>query len=194
MIGTRGLSPPQTVGPFFHFIIEPSQATLVGEQTRGERIRIEGSVRDGDGAPIPDAMVEIWQANASGRYAHSMDQRTDATLDPHFAGFGRSGTDDGGAYWFETIRPGPVAHPQGGWQAPHILVAVFARGMLQHVYTRLYFADDPATAADPVLALVPAARRHTLLATRAGSDGHPTYRFDICIQGPERTETVFFRF
>lgn len=185
-------TPSQTVGPFFHGgLLREGLNVLVGPQTVGERIRIEGVVRDGDGRPVSDAVVEIWQANAHGRYHHPADRRP-LPLDPTFTGFGRCGTDDEGRYWFETIRPGPVPADDQGMQAPHINVAVFARGLLDHLTTRLYFEDDPAIHHDPVLQRVPAARRGTLLARRLPGEGRPVYRFDIVLQGPD--ETVFFEF
>lgn len=202
-----GLAPSQTVGPFFlHCLLreDARRNVLVEAETLGERIRIEGRILDGDGEPIPDAMVEIWQANAAGRYRHPADRREALPLDPSFIGFGRSGTDDAGTYWFETVRPGPVPFDrdhqdpiqdpiQDHMQAPHIGVMVFARGLLNHLVTRLYFADDPATRDDPVLRLVPEERRPTLLAQRTNpteADGIAQYRFDIVLQGAG--ETVFF--
>ena len=193
---TPGLAPSQTVGPFFlHCLLrdDARRNVLVGPQTAGERIRIEGRVLDGDGAPVADAMVEIWQANAAGRYRHPVDQRDDLPLDPDFIGFGRSGTDDTGAFWFETVRPGAVPFEAGRMQAPHIGLHVFARGLLNHLTTRLYFDGDPANASDPVLLRVPDERRATLLALRAPDStagGLPIYRFDIVLQGPG--ETAFF--
>jgi protocatechuate 3,4-dioxygenase alpha subunit len=152
---------------------------------------------------VSDALIEIWQANAAGRFNHPRDTR-DLPLDPTFGGFGRAGSDGDGAYWFETIKPGPVpfgtsdeadgAQAAGTMQAPHISVIIHARGMLNHAQTRLYFADEAANDTDPVLALVPADRRATLLAARDGSanaeGGSAVYRFDIVLQG--RGETVFF--
>jgi protocatechuate 3,4-dioxygenase, alpha subunit len=203
---TPGIAPSQTVGPFFLNCLLREDArrnTLVQPETAGERIRIEGRVLDGDGEPVPDALVEIWQADAAGRYHHRADNRADShPADPAFIGFGRAGMDDNGAYWFETfetIRPGAVpfaadpADQSSRMQAPHISVMVFARGLLNSLATRLYFADDPANDADPLLALVPAARRETLLARRVSSDGRgAVYRFDIILQGAG--ETVFFNF
>ena len=196
---TLGIAPSQTVGPFFLNCLLREDArrnTLVQPETAGERIRIEGRVLDGDGEPVPDALVEIWQADATGRYHHRADNRAAALTDPAFIGFGRAGMDDAGAYWFETIRPGAVpfdADQSGRMQAPHISVMVFARGLLNSLATRLYFADDPANDADPVLGLVPAARRETLLARRMSSDeSGAVYRFDIILQGA--SETVFFNF
>jgi len=185
----RGLTPPQTAGPFFHGLIHEGLNVLVTPATRGERIRVEGHVSDGNHNPVADAAVEIWQANARGGYRHPGDQRSQL-LDPAFQGFGRAGTDDAGYYWFETIKPGPVSFAGHREQAPHLNVVVFARGLLNHLCTRMYFQDDAANDADPVLRLVPEDRRATLVAKRVSSDGRPIYRFDIVLQGEE--ETVFF--
>ena len=140
---------------------------------------------------IKDAVVEIWQANAHGRYNHSTDQGS-APLDTSFIGFGRSGTAEDGSYWFETVKPGPV--PFDGerqrLQAPHICVTVFARGLLNHLVTRLYFEDEPTNALDPVLQCVPDPRRATLLARRETGGAAIVYRFDIVLQGAG--ETAFF--
>ncbi len=182
----------QTVGPFFHYaLIREGQNVLVNEATAGERIRIEGTVRDGEGAPIPDAMIEIWQANAAGRYKHPVDVQ-DKPLDPAFNGYGRAPTDDDGLFWFETIKPGAVPGSGNMWQAPHINVTVFARGMLSHAMTRLYFSDETdANGDDAVLTSIEdPARRQTLVAEREDRDGRRVYRFDITLQGSE--ETVFF--
>jgi protocatechuate 3,4-dioxygenase alpha subunit len=188
------LTSSQTVGPFFHDCLLREDArrnVLAGPDTAGARIRITGTVYDGDGAPVPDAMIEIWQANSHGRYNHPRDTR-DLPLDPGFTGFGRAGTDAEGRYWFETIVPGAVPYDAERLQAPHICVALFGRGLLNHLYTRLYFADDPAAADDPVLARVPAGRRGTLLAAREQDGDAAMYRFDIVLQG--LGETVFFNF
>lgn len=188
----RPLTASQTIGPFFSPSLLGDDArrnVLVQPNTAGERIRIEGRVLDCDGLPVGDALVEVWQANAHGRYNHPADTG-DAALDPAFTGFGRSGTDDDGRYWFETVKPGRVLFDDRRFQSPHIVVTVFARGLLNHAVTRLYFGDDPATADDPVLARVPIERRPTLLATRHEAEGQPVYRFDIILQGDG--ETVFF--
>ena len=195
MTPTPGLAPSQTVGPFFlHCLLRPDACrnVLVRPETAGERIRIEGRVLDGDGVPVPDAIVEIWQANGRGRYNHPADARDAAALDAGFVGFGRSGTDEAGRYWFETIRPGAVPIDAEGtqMQAPHLCVIIAARGLLNHLATRLYFADEPANATDPVLRRVPAARRATLLAQPHGGDGQRLYCWDIHLQGAD--ETVFF--
>ncbi len=182
-------TPPQTVGPFFHGgLLRGGLNVLASAGTLGERIRIEGQVLDGAGTPITDAIVEIWQADARGRYHHPADPRS-LPEDPTFTGFGRCGTDDEGRYWFETIRPGAVPGPDGH-QAPHINLAVFARGLLHHLSTRLYFEDASGSEMDPLLGRIPADRRATLVARRTAGDGEPTYRFDIILRGPN--ETVFF--
>jgi protocatechuate 3,4-dioxygenase alpha subunit len=191
-----GITPSQTVGPFFHYGLTPHDYdfgavfgnNLVTPEASGERIRIEGRVFDGDGKPINDCMVEIWQADAAGRYAHPADAR--ALPNAAFKGFGRCDTDRNGAYSFDTIKPGAVPGPNGKAQASHIAVVVFSRGMLRQVYTRIYFSDEAANGADPILALVPADRRATLIAHRADRGGQATYTFDIRIQGDG--ETVFF--
>ena len=191
-----GITPSQTVGPFFASSLTPGKNydwvqaignDLVTPDASGQRIRIEGHVLDGDGAPINDAMVEIWQADAAGRYAHPADKRRP---NAKFTGFGRADTDAKGAYSFATIRPGGVPGPDGKTQAPHILVAVFARGMPRQCYTRIYFDDEAGNAADPILSLVPADRRSTLIAKREEKSGQARYIFDIRIQG--QGETVFF--
>jgi protocatechuate 3,4-dioxygenase, alpha subunit len=186
------LTASQTVGPFFHDCLLRDGADcpiLVVPATEGRRIRIEGRIIDGDGAGVPDAMVEIWQANAHGRYRHPTDTR-DLPLDPSFSGYGRAGTDAEGWYWFETIKPGPVPFDEQRMQAPHISVAVFGRGLLNHLYTRLYFAGEPANDDDPILLRVPAERRATLLAQPATVGHTLVYRLDIVLQGVG--ETVFF--
>lgn len=193
-MATLELTCSQTVGPFFHPCLLRAGAQrniLVNENTAGERIRLEGRVVDGQGAGVSDAMVELWQANAYGRYHHPRDQR-DLPLDPTFSGFGRTGTDADGAFWFETIKPGVVPFDATTMQAPHICVAVFGRGLLNHLFTRIYFADDARNVTDPILELVPHARRATLLAARDAENGRAIYRFDIVLQG--QAETVFFNF
>jgi protocatechuate 3,4-dioxygenase alpha subunit len=193
----EGITPSQTVGPFFKYGLTPNghydwndafTNNLVTPDTSGERVRVEGRVFDGDGQPVPDCMLEIWQADAQGRFADPQDRR--ALPNATFRGFGRCGTDASGDYTFDTIKPGPVPDPDGRPQAPHILVAIFARGMLLHNYTRIYFDGEAANAADPVMALVPADRRATLIAKRQVGNGGAVYRFDIHLQGDN--ETVFF--
>jgi protocatechuate 3,4-dioxygenase, alpha subunit len=186
------LTGSQTVGPFFAPALLREDAcrnVLTRPETVGERIRIEGRVLDGDRVSVPDAMIEIWQANANGRYNHPVDQSPTA-LDPSFLGFGRSGTTEDGSYWFETVKPGPVPFDGARLQAPHICVTVFARGLLNHVVTRLYFEDEPTNAQDPVLQCVPGEQRATLLARREYVSETVVYRFDIVLQGVG--ETAFF--
>ena len=190
------LTPFQPVGPYFHVMLREElrgTASLVTSATRGERIVTEGAVLDGARGPLPDALVEIWQADADGRYAHPADPAS-ALADRAFAGYGRVATDGAGRFRFETVRPGRVPAParthdgalEAASQAPHLLVALFAPGILTRYWTRMYFEDEPSNSADPVLQTVPAARRHTLIA-RAEARGR--YRFDLIIQGPD--ETVF---
>lgn len=189
-------TPSQTVGPYFAYGLTPEQygyplKSVAGPQMRdadtdGEAIRIEGRVLDGEGAPVNDAMIELWQADAQGRYAHPADPRSS---NASFAGFGRcgTGTDADNRFRFETVKPGAIAEGQ----APHVNVAVFMRGLLTHAYTRIYFSDEAeANSADPVLANVPGDRRATLIAERTQEDGATVYRFDIHMQG--ENETVFF--
>jgi protocatechuate 3,4-dioxygenase alpha subunit len=193
----KGITPSQTVGPFFKYGLTPNGQydwndaftnNLVTPETSGERIRVQGRVFDGDGAPVTDAMLEIWQADAQGRFSDPQDKR--ALPNSTFKGFGRCGTDANGDYAFDTIRPGSVPDPDGKPQAPHLLLAIFARGMLLHLYTRVYFGGEAANSADPVMALVPADRRDTLIARRERGAGNAVYRFDIRLQGDN--ETVFF--
>jgi protocatechuate 3,4-dioxygenase alpha subunit len=181
----------QTVGPFFHFGLDrPDWSDLTASGPAGEKILIEGRVTDGDGAPIPDALLEIWQANAAGKYDHPEDTQ-DKPLDQKFRGFGRAATNAEGIYRFTTIKPGPVPGRGNALQAPHINVTVFARGLLKHLTTRLYFADEAAAnETDPVLnSIDDAAARKTLIADKANGAAI-LYRFDIVLQG--KGETVFF--
>jgi protocatechuate 3,4-dioxygenase alpha subunit len=182
-------TPSQTVGPFLHVgLTWMTVDDLAKDATKGERIVISGRVLDGTGTPIPDAMLEVWQANADGRYAHAEDTRS-APLDPGFSGFGRFPTDAEGRYRFTTVKPGAVPGPGNSFQAPHIVVCLFMRGLLRHLYTRIYFSDEVGNAEDPVLGLIEdPARRATLVAER--TLGVPEYRWDIVMQGDR--ETVFF--
>jgi len=182
-------TPSQTVGPFFHLgLARPDWNDLTLGNPSGERIVIEGRMLDGDGAPIPDAMIELWQANAVGRYNHPDDPQADKPLDPAFRGFGRAATDAEGRYRFITIRPGPVPGRGNALQAPHLNLAVFARGMLKHLYTRLYFADEPQNQNDSLLSSIDdSTARQTLIATP--TEAPATYHFDIVLQGTG--ETVF---
>jgi protocatechuate 3,4-dioxygenase alpha subunit len=181
------LSASQTVGPYFR-ISYPNRGrdSMVKADSTGPRITIEGVIKDGEGRVIDDALIEVWQANADGVYAHPEDPRSEGA-DRTFDGYGRIGSTEEGGFAFETVKPGSVPGPDGQPQAPHLLVGVYARGLLDRVITRIYFDDEPLNAQDPILALVPAPRRSTLLARRIG-DG--TYRFDVVLQGHD--ETVFF--
>ena len=179
-------TPSQTVGPFFHLGLDrPEWGDLTRGDPAGEKVAIEGRVIDGDGAPVPDAMIELWQANAAGRYNHPEDRQEDKPLDPNFRGFGRVATDGEGRFRVVTIKPGPVPGRGNTLQAPHINIAVFARGMLIHLYTRIYFADDPRNTVDPLLSSIEdAAVRGTLLA-RPAEPG--VWHFDIVLQGENET-------
>jgi protocatechuate 3,4-dioxygenase alpha subunit len=179
----------QTVGPFFHLGLDrPEWADLTRGNPAGEKIAIEGRVLDGDAAPVPDAMIELWQANAAGRYNHPEDRQDDKPLDPNFRGFGRVATDAEGRFRVVTIKPGPVPGRGNALQAPHINLAVFARGMLIHQFTRIYFADEPLNGGDPLLTSIEdAAARRSLLARPAGSGTPPVWHFDIVLQGENET-------
>jgi protocatechuate 3,4-dioxygenase alpha subunit len=183
-------TPSQTVGPYFHLGLTNAHsiAQIAGPNAKGERIKLTCTVYDGEGRAIPDAMVEIWQANAEGKYDHP-DDAQEKPIDPDFGGFGRLSSDAAGRCVFETIKPGRVPGAQGALQAPHCNVSVFARGLLTRLAARIYFAGDPANGADPVLALVPKERRDTLMARpEQGAPGN--WQFDIHLCGPQ--ETVFF--
>ena len=199
------ITPSQTVGPFFAYGLTPkgrcewdpngsySWKETIGDNlttpdAAGQKIHIEGRVLDGDGVAITDAMIEIWQADSQGRYAHARGEQPRPNA--KFTGFGRSATDKTGVFGFDTIKPGAVPGPNGKPQAPHIVVCIFSRGMLRQIYTRLYFSDEAANASDPILSLVPADRRGTLIAHKESGGDVPLYRFDIRVQGDN--ETVFF--
>jgi len=209
-----GQTPWQTTGPFLHFglpwkggadltgdsdlgarpdLIAPDHDRAIlhaptnRDRTVGERIEIAGGVWDNTGAPIADSLIEIWQANAAGRYAHPEDTRGDLLLDPAFAGFGRSASDKQGGFRFRTIRPGRVPGPGNTLQAPHIALGLMGPGFLKRLVTRIYFPDARENAEDPILNLVPEERRSTLIAVKEPGN---IYRFDIHLGG-ER-ETVFF--
>jgi len=177
----------QTVGPYLHIgLTWLVTDNLVGPGVSGEKVTIEGRIVDGDGQPVSDALVEIWQANAHGKYAHPDDPQ-DKPLEAGFKGFGRVPTDESGGFRFTTIKPGRVAAPDGGLQAPHINVTILMRGMLRQLVTRIYFPGDPANGEDAVLASVPKARRDTLIAS-ARAPG--TLEWNVVLQGAR--ETVFF--
>ena len=191
----KGITPSQTVGPFFKYGLTPDgqyewndafTGNLVTPDASGERIRVEGRVFDGEDQPVPDCMLEVWQADSQGRFADPQDKR--ALPNAAFRGFGRCGTD--GGYFFDTIKPGAVPDPNGKAQAPHLVLAVLARGMLRHFYTRIYFSDEKGNAGDPVLALVPADRRATLIADRYTGAGNAVYNLDVYLRGDK--ETAFF--
>lgn len=189
-----GITPSQTVGPFFHDALLNEELTRLVPEEHVGAIRIRGRVFDGAGDPVPDAMIEVWQADSEGRYYHAADTR-EGVRDRDFTGFGRCGTDEIGAFEFVTVKPGPVPGPvpgpEGSRQAPHILVSVFARGLLRRLASRIYFPDEEeANFADPVLLSVEEQRRQTLIAT----DGEAGLRFDVRLQdGPAgEPETVFF--
>lgn len=225
-----GQTPWQTVGPFFHFglpwsgcadltghstigarpdLMPPGRQALRGPDARpaekppkGERIEISGRVFDAQGLPVPDALLEIWQANAAGHYrGSSAFQAADPadSGDSAFFGFGRAATAEDGSFCFRTLRPGrvPIAAGSPELQAPHIALGVQGRGLLKRLVTRIYFADEPRNAQDPILARVPGQRRPTLLAERVGgaegsarAGAAAMYRFDVHLQGEQ--ETVFF--
>jgi protocatechuate 3,4-dioxygenase alpha subunit len=179
-------TPSQTAGPFLRIglIYGEKQNVLADERTAGKRIRLAGVLYDGKENPIEDALLEIWQADANGIYPHPADPRH-GEADSHFRGFGRAQNENGGSYEFLTVKPGG----RDG-HAPFINLHLFARGMLLHAQTRIYFADEPANATDPVLLSIPAERRATLLARLEEEGEIPVYRFDIHMQGEQ--ETVFF--
>ena len=180
-------APSQTSGPFLSIgLLREHIGSSVVPDDDPRAIRIRGRLLDGNGDAVPDGMIEIWQANAAGRYAHPEDARSDIPLEEGFLGFGRSGTVNDGWFEFVTVKPGRVPAPGGELQAPHLVVLVFARGLLKHLVTRLYFPDEPeANAADPVLSELDESERATLIAHEDGG-----LRFDIHLQGD--FETTFF--
>lgn len=171
-MSAHAVTPSQTVGPFFHdCLLRVDRCESTGGDEGGVQIHLEGRVIDGDGAAVPDAVIEVWQS----------------------ASFARIGTGADGGFSFATTRPKPVELDRGTMQAPHLSIAVFARGLMNHLFTRIYFEDEPSTESDPILRLVPEARRTTLIARRAPDESlTPRYRFDIVLQGAG--ETVFFDF
>ena len=195
---SAGVTPSQTIGPFAAPCLTPNEAgktnydwqqlingNLVTPDAEGERIRIEGRMFDAAEAPIDGILFEIWQADGQGRYAHPRDPRR---TNSSFKGFGRIESNMDGTFAFDTVKPGRVPGPNGAMQAPHIVVAIHMRGILQHLFTRIYFADEASNAEDPILKLVPADRRDTLIAKRDGAGG--AYKISFRIQG--NRETVFF--
>jgi protocatechuate 3,4-dioxygenase alpha subunit len=178
------LTPSQTVGPYYSIGLTWADGPYVVPEGTPGAIWIRGCVFDGNGEPIPDAVVESWQADPEGRYNHPDDPRGGTD----FRGFARAPTDREGRFGILTLKPGPVPGPGGTTQAPHVDLSVFARGLLNRVVTRVYFGDEAElNAADPILQSVPEERRATLIATPAPADG---YRFDVRLQGED--ETVFF--
>jgi protocatechuate 3,4-dioxygenase alpha subunit len=206
-VSARRETASQTAGPYVHIGLAPQAAgldifqntfgsVLVNERTKGQRIHIEGRVFDGIGTVLKDVLIEIWQANAEGRYAHPADRQTGKSVDPNFRGWGRSCTDfESGVYSFDTIKPGPVEGRNGRYMAPHVNAWIVARGINVGLNTRIYFSDEAeANAKDAVLNLIEwEQRRKTLVAERLdqrGESGAIVYRFDIRLQGDD--ETVFF--
>jgi protocatechuate 3,4-dioxygenase alpha subunit len=188
-----------TIGPFFHHAMTPdghdlkgiADNYLAGKETKGDHIRVEGRILDAEGKPLRAAMLEIWQANATGRYNSPMDDRNDVKLDSKFSGFGRVSSDSKGKFEFETIKPGSVPSSGNAPQAPHINLTLFAAAIHSHLFTRLYFSDEvDANEIDPVLSSVGDTRGDTLIAKRKKTENGIEYRFDIKLGG--EGETVFF--
>jgi protocatechuate 3,4-dioxygenase alpha subunit len=192
---SRGVTPSQTIGPFFHrALLHEGWNGLVARGAAGVRVEIEGRVLDGEGAPVSDAMLETWQANAAGRYDHPEDLqeqgRPERQIDPNFHGFGRTATGPDGHFRLRTIKPGPVPGRDDALQAPHINLSIFARGLLKRLVTRIYFPDEPLNEADPLLTALPPGRRATLIARVVEGDAaERVLHFDIVLQGDG--ETVF---
>jgi protocatechuate 3,4-dioxygenase alpha subunit len=181
-------TPGQTVGPFFSVGLDrPEWADMTRHDPEGERITIEGQVLDGDGAPVPDALIELWQANAAGRYDHVADEQADKKIDPNFHGYGRVATDAQGQFRIKTVKPGPVPGRGNALQAPHINIAFFARGLLRQLYTRIYFSDEAGNASDPLLSSIEDDGVRQTLIARKGDAG--VYRFNFVLQG--KNETAF---
>lgn len=179
----------QTVGPYLHIgLTWLTTRKIAGSGVSGERVTIQGRLLDGDGKGVSDGMLEIWQANSHGKYAHPEDKQR-KPLERGFRGFGRVPTDAKGGFRFSTIKPGRVPGPGDELQAPHLVVSVFMRGLLKHLATRLYFPDEPSNVEDSVLNLVPAQRRPTLVARRKAKG---VLEWNIILQG--KSETVFFDF
>jgi protocatechuate 3,4-dioxygenase, alpha subunit len=179
----------QTVGPFFRIGFSwLYRDNMAGPDVAGERMEISGRVLDGDGVPVPDGIIEIWQANSHGKYAHPEDTQ-EKPIEPGFTGYGRVPTDEAGRFRFATIKPGRVPGPEGNLQAPHLEISVFTRGLLRRLITRMYFPDDPSNAEDFALNLVDPSRRDTLIAKKV--EGRPgELVWNVKMQGDG--ETVFF--
>jgi protocatechuate 3,4-dioxygenase, alpha subunit len=179
----------QTVGPFFSIGLDRlGTNNLAASGVSGKRLTIEGHVLDGDGQPVPDAVIEIWQANTHGKYAHPEDTQ-EKPLEPGFSGYGRVPTDDNGQFRFTTIKPGSVPGPGGKSQAPHLVVSLFMRGLLKRLVTRIYFPGEATNDSDFILSLVEPGRRPTLIARKVQGQGD-LLRWNVVLQGSE--ETVFF--
>jgi protocatechuate 3,4-dioxygenase, alpha subunit len=179
----------QTVGPYLHIGLNwLVTRNIVGDGIKGERFTVQGRLIDGAGVGVGDGLIEVWQANSAGKYAHPDDEQK-KPLERGFRGFGRIPTDAKGAFRFTTIKPGRVPGPDSKLQAPHLVISVFMRGMLKHLATRIYFPQDPANAEDPILKLVPKSRRDTLIANKTGKS---VLEWNIVLQGKD--ETVFFDF
>src|SRR4051794_4055941 len=184
------VTPSQTVGPFFHLgLTRENRDDLVPHGASAEALTIRGQVLDGDGECVTDALVEIWQANPEGVYAGVTNENAVSAKSNLFTGFARIPTDPNGAFRFTTVKPGRVAGPGGTLQAPHVVVTVFARGLLKHLMTRMYFPDERSNSEDTVLNLVPAERRSTLVAKHS-AEGNNVLEWNIILQGQD--ETVFF--
>jgi protocatechuate 3,4-dioxygenase, alpha subunit len=182
-------TPSQTVGPYFKIGLQWLHCdNLAPEGVWRERVVVQGRVLDGDGVPVPDAVLEIWQANSHGKYVHPEDQQ-DKPLDPRFRGYGRVPVNQDGVYRFTTIKPGSVPGPEGREQAPHLVISIFMRGLLKRLVTRMYFAGDARNSADPILNLVEIERRTTLMASPS-TDGQSLLEWNVMLQGAN--ETVFF--
>lgn len=178
----------QTVGPFFHLgLAWMGSVDLAKAAIEGERVTIQGRVLDGDGLPVNDAVLEFWQADAAGIYRSPGESEGEPAS--AWTGFGRVAVDGAGAFCLTTIRPGRVAGPENTLQAPHLVVAVFMRGLLRHLLTRIYFPGEPSNQGDPILGLIPPDRRSTLIARQSAADG-AALEWNVILQGPE--ETVFF--
>lgn len=181
-----GVTPFQTIGPFFDVLLRTRARRPPATESAATRVEIEGALFDGDGKPVEDGFVEMWQAGTHGP-DRPAEAPTGRASEPGDSGYSWSPTDDAGRFCIQTIRPGAVAAPDGRPQAPHLLVSVMARGILTRYITRIYFRDEAANDTDPILALVPPSRRATLIARRVSAGA---YHFDIRLQGAD--ETVFF--
>jgi protocatechuate 3,4-dioxygenase alpha subunit len=182
-------TPSQTVGPFFHIGCNKMMVSnLAGPNVSGTHITIEGLILDGDKNPVPDAMIEIWQANSSSKYPH-LEDKQDKLSAPEFRGFGRTATDQNGRFRFTTIKPGPVPGLDGSIQAPHLMISIFMRGLMKRLVSRMYFPGESTNTSDPVLNLVDPIRRETLIA-RAKENSPEILHWDVILQGKD--ETVFF--